>query len=53
LLPDLGGVGKTKGVMGMTWQWRVQRGVFALGIVAALAVASGADWFDILWGFFW
>jgi hypothetical protein len=39
--------------MGMTWKSRVQRSAFALGIVAALAVASGADWFDIFRGFFW
>jgi hypothetical protein len=44
---------KPRGEMGMTWKSRVHRGVFALGIVAALAMASGADWFDFCRGFFW
>ena len=32
----------------MTWQVKVVRGALALGIVAALAIASGAwiGWFD-------
>jgi hypothetical protein len=39
--------------MGMTWKFKVQRGAFALATVAALAMASGADWFDYFRGFFW
>jgi hypothetical protein len=34
--------------MGMTWKFKVQKGVFALGIVAALAMASGANWFGLI-----
>ena len=46
--------------MGMTWNSNVQRGAIALGMLAALAMASGADYFDIasrfvaiLLAFFW
>jgi hypothetical protein len=35
--------------MGMTWGIKVQRVVFALAAVAALALASGADWLDFGW----
>jgi hypothetical protein len=31
--------------MGMTWKFKVQRGAFAMAIVAALAMASGANFF--------
>jgi hypothetical protein len=37
----------------MTWRIKVQRVAFALGVVAALAVASGADWYDMYCGFYW
>ena len=40
-------MGKPRGEMGMTWKFKVQRGVFAVGIVAALAMASGANWFGL------
>jgi hypothetical protein len=39
--------------MGMTWSFKVQRVAFALAVVAALAVASGADWWDLFCGYFW
>ncbi len=32
----------------MTWKSKVQRGAFALMLVAGLAMASGANWFDAL-----
>jgi hypothetical protein len=35
--------------MGMTWGIKVQRVVFALAVVAALALASGANWVEICW----
>jgi hypothetical protein len=38
--------------MGMTWKSRVQRGAFALMLVGALAMASGANWFDALYALF-
>ncbi len=34
--------------MGMTWKLRVLRVAFALAVVAALAIASGADWTEFL-----
>ena len=37
----------------MTWSFKVQRVAFALGVVATLALASGADWWNCLFGFFW
>jgi hypothetical protein len=39
--------------MGMTWKFKALRVVFALAIVAALAIASGADWFEFLFNYFW
>jgi hypothetical protein len=36
----------------MTWQTKVVRGALALGVIAVLAIASGAGWFDILLGWF-
>jgi hypothetical protein len=35
--------------MGMTWKFKAQRGAFAIAIVAALAMASGANFFG--WAF--
>jgi hypothetical protein len=35
--------------MGMTWKFKVQRVAFALAILAALAMASGANWFTCDW----
>ena len=37
----------------MTWKFKALRVVFALAIVAALAMASGANWFEFLLNFFW
>lgn len=31
----------------MTWKFKVQRAAFALAIVAALAIASGANWYTL------
>lgn len=45
-------MGKQRGEMGMTWKSRVQRGAFALMLVGALAMASGANWFDALYALF-
>jgi hypothetical protein len=42
--------------MGMTWKFKVQRVAFALLVVGALAMASGANWFnfnDWLFGWAW
>ena len=38
--------------MGMTWGIKVQKVAFALAVVAALALAAGADWVDDLWSLF-
>ena len=43
---------KPRGEMGMTWKFKFQRSAFALGIVAALALASGANFFGWLCNFF-
>jgi len=37
----------------MTWKFKAQRVAFALVIVAALAMASGANWFDLFCNYFW
>ena len=37
----------------MTWKFKAARIAFALVIVAALAMASGANWFESLFNFFW
>ena len=37
----------------MTWKFKAQRVAFALLIVAALAMASGANWFDFFCNYFW
>ena len=38
----------------MTWKFKVQRAAFALAIVAALAMASGANWFtDYFYSWGW
>ena len=39
-------LGKPRGVMGMTWKTKVQRVTFAVAVVGALAMASGANWID-------
>ena len=39
--------------MGMTWGIKVQKVAFALAVVAALALAVGADWIDYGAGLFW
>ncbi|HVD47354.1 MAG TPA: hypothetical protein VNG70_08740 [Candidatus Limnocylindria bacterium] len=41
----------------MTWKFKVQRVAFALGVVAVLAMGSGANWFGSIYGllldFYW
>jgi hypothetical protein len=37
--------------MGMTWKVKVAKVAMALAIVAALAVASGANWVDDVYSF--
>ena len=37
----------------MTWKFKAQRVAFALLIVAALAMASGANWFDLFGNYYW
>jgi hypothetical protein len=39
--------------MGMTWKFKAQRVAFALGIVAVLAMATGANYFDYSWFWSW
>jgi hypothetical protein len=39
--------------MGMTWGIKVRRVAFAFVVVAALALASGADWIDAFSRFSW
>jgi hypothetical protein len=39
--------------MGMTWKFKAQRVAFAIVIVAALAMATGANWWELLFNFFW
>jgi hypothetical protein len=39
--------------MGMTWKFKALRVGFALAIVAALAMASGANWWEFVYNFFW
>jgi hypothetical protein len=39
--------------MGMTWKLKVQRTAFALAIVAAVAMASGANWFTDWFNWGW
>jgi hypothetical protein len=45
---------KIKGVkLGMTWGMKVSRVAFALGLIAVLALASGANWIDELCSLGW
>ena len=37
----------------MTWKYKAQRVAFGLLIVGALAMASGANWFDLFCNYFW
>ncbi len=37
----------------MTWKFKAQRVAFALLIVAALAIAAGANWYEFSWNFYW
>jgi hypothetical protein len=40
--------------MGMTWKFKAQKVAFALLVVGALAMASGANWFnDLFFGWAW
>ena len=36
----------------MTWSIKIQRAAFAMVVVGALALASGANWYDFLWNYF-
>ena len=44
---------KQRGVMGMTWGTKVRSLTFVLAVVAALALASGADWVTAFAGMSW
>ena len=37
----------------MTWSIKVQRVAFALGVVAVMALASGADWWNCFFDYWW
>jgi hypothetical protein len=37
----------------MTWKSKVQGVVLTAAVVAALGIASGADWIEFLYRFFW
>ncbi len=37
----------------MTWKFKVLKGAFALMIVAGLAMAAGANYFDDFFNYFW
>ena len=37
----------------MTWKFKAQRVAFALAIVAALAMAVGANWLELDWDYYW
>jgi hypothetical protein len=52
LTPGLVFLGKTQGVNSMTWQIKVVRVVLAVGVLAGLALASGANFVEI-WFWFW
>jgi hypothetical protein len=39
--------------MGMTWGIKLQRVALAIGVVAALAMASGAQWIEFSSWFTW
>jgi hypothetical protein len=39
--------------MAMTWGIKVQKVAFALAVVAALALASGANWVEAMCGLSW
>jgi hypothetical protein len=52
LTPGLVFLGKTQGVISMTWQIKVVRVVLAVGVLAGLALASGANFVEI-WFWFW
>ena len=45
-------MGKPRGEMGMTWSSKVQRCALGLTVIAALAMASGANWIDCLFRLF-
>jgi hypothetical protein len=44
---------KPRGEMGMTWRFKVQRVAFALAVVAVMALASGADWWNQCFDYWW
>jgi hypothetical protein len=40
---------KQRGVLGMTWQLKVRSLVFGLGVLGALSLATGADFWIFRW----
>jgi len=40
---------KQRGNMGMTWKLKAAKVAIAVGVVGALALASGADWIESLY----
>jgi hypothetical protein len=48
-----GFLGKTQGVIVMTWQTKVVRVVFVVGVLAGLALASGANFVEFLCFWWW
>jgi hypothetical protein len=39
--------------MGMTWKFKAQRVAFALAVVAMLAIATGANYYDCFVNYYW
>ena len=37
----------------MTWKFKAQRVAFALAIVAMLAIATGANYYDCFFNYYW
>jgi hypothetical protein len=44
---------KQRGVRGMTWGFKFQRVAFALAVMGALALASGANWVNVCYLLNW
>jgi hypothetical protein len=37
----------------MTWKFKAQRVAFALAVVAMLAIATGANYYDCFFNYYW